>query len=119
MPVERSSRGGRDARGRAVVACILAVGWILAAFAWVTAPPVVENDDVYDLEHSKKYLRELERIGGKAGLLGNDIDGWLASLWEGRTRAYTIASLTVVVAGAYVLLRRAGGAPPGGDARPG
>jgi hypothetical protein len=101
---------------RRVAAAILVAGWTIAAAVWVTAPPPPpQNDDVYDMEHSKKYLLQVERIGGKAAILGTEIDAWLAGLWEGRARAYTIAALTAAVAGGYVLLERAGRAPPGGE----
>ena len=99
------------ARVRFVVAMILIIGWVIAGVAYVTAPPVAENDDVYELEHSKRYTRDLERIGGKADVLANDLNEWLASTWEGKTRAYTIAVLTVLAAGAYVLVTRAGSPP--------
>ncbi len=91
-----------------MVAIILLVGWTAAALLYVTAPsPPEGGDEVYELEHSKKYLREVERIGGKAGVLTNDLSDWLASLWEGRMRACTTAVVTALVAGAYVLLARA------------
>ncbi len=94
-------------RTRVVVAGILLAGWAIAAAVYVSAPPPEpENDDVYDMEHSKKYQLQLEKIGGKAAVLGTEIDAWLAGLWEGRARAYTIAGLTVAVAGAYALLAR-------------
>jgi hypothetical protein len=101
-------------RGRLVVAIILIVGWTIAAGVYVTAPPPApESYEVDDLEHSKKYLRQIEMIGGKAAVFTSELDAWLGSLWEGRNRAYTIASLTVALACGYVLVRRAG--HPGSD----
>ena len=35
--------------------------------------PVEENADVEDLQHSKRHLRDLERIAGKSGVLVNDL----------------------------------------------
>ena len=82
---------------RLVVAMILLVGWTTAIALYVSAPPVIENDEVYEMEHSKKYLRDIERIGGKA----------------------TVPLLAggVSVAGAYVLVSRSG-RPDAGDDRP-
>src|SRR5690242_9517379 len=91
-------------RSYLVGAGILAAGWTLAAVAYRGAGPALTgDDDVYDLEHSRKYLRQLEQIGGKAGIFANDLRDWLSGFWHGRSLAYTIAVLTVLVALAYVL----------------
>ncbi len=94
------------------MASILLVGWTLAAVSYVTAPAPVDDQEMQDLQQSKKYVRELERIGGKAGVLAEDLNDWIAALWEGTARAYTVAGLTVVVAAAYALARRAGRPEP-------
>lgn len=98
--------------GRRVVAAILIVGWAIALGAYLTAPaPVAEDEqvsgEIYDMEHSKTHLRQIEMIGGKAAVFTAELNDAIASLWEGRNRAYTIAGLTVAVAGGYVLIRRA------------
>ena len=100
-----SSSHARVTRGRLVVACILALGWSIAAGVYLTAAPAVEDDEVYEMEHSKKSLRDIERIGGKAAVFTSELNERVAGLWRGRTLAYTIAGLTAVVALAYVLLR--------------
>ena len=88
-------------RHRTVAAAILAVGWAIALGVYVSATPVVENPEVEDIEHSKAYLRQTEMIGGKAAVLGNDLREWFDSLWNGQRLAFTIAVMTIVVAGAY------------------
>ncbi len=94
-------------RRRAVLAAILGAGVVLAAIAYVTAPPPEEESaDVDELIHSKRHLRDVERISGKSGVLANDLDEWLASLWEGRTRAVTVLVGASVVAGVYALATR-------------
>ena len=100
-----SSSDARVARGRLVVACILALGWSIAAGVYLSAAPAVEDDEVYAMEHSKKSQRDIERIGGKAAVFTSELNERIASLWHGQTLAYTIAGLTAVVALAYVLLR--------------
>lgn len=105
------SRDGlrRRAIGRiwAPVAGILAVGWGVAIAVYVTVAPVVEDELVEDWEHSRRYVREIERIGGKAAVFANDMNRWLASLWQGRTLAYTIALITAAVALGWFLVARA------------
>ena len=103
-------------RSRLVVAVILIVGWTIAAAVYVgSPPPAAEDAEIDEMEHTKKYLRDVEIVGGKAAVFTSELNAWLASLWEGRRRAYTIAFLTVAVAGAYVLLERAGRPIPGDD----
>jgi hypothetical protein len=94
-------------RRHLVASTILGIGLVAALAVYATATPVVEDPDVYDMEHSKRSDLELERIGGKAALLGNQIDEWVASLWQGRNLAYTIAAITLLVTGAYWLATRA------------
>ena len=65
---------------------------------YVMAGPRVEDDDLYDIEHSKRYLRQVEMIGGKAGLLANDLREWSSGLFHGRSLAYTIAVVTPIIA---------------------
>ncbi len=100
---------------------ILLVGLSAAGAAYVAAP--VETDDpelreeVRDVLRSRRYERDLERIGGKANLLVSDLDAWLSSLWQGTARAYTLAALTAFVATAYALATRGGGRPDPPDRR--
>ncbi len=96
-----------------LTAGILGFGWATALIVYVTAATGVEDDDLYDIEHSKRYLRQVEMIGGKAGLLANDLREWLSGFFHGRSLAYTIAVVTAIIALAAHLLqkRRAGEAP--------
>lgn len=56
---------------------------------------------------SKRYVRELERFGGKAAVLFDEFDRWFGSLWRGRRLGSTIAVLGAAVAFALYLLSRA------------
>jgi hypothetical protein len=108
MAGERSERSEPIARHRLVVAIVLIVGWSIAAALYVGAPPPVPEDpDIYDMEHSKKYVRDIERIGGKAAVFTSELNAWVGGLWEGRNRAYTTAGITIVVAAGYLLTQRA------------
>jgi len=90
-----------------VVAAILAIGWAISLGVYLISPAVDEDDDdVYELEHSKRHLRDVERLGGKSAVLANDLDEWIASLWRGKTRGYTLACGTVLIAAGYALATR-------------
>lgn len=110
-----------DARSRAdrllVLAAILVVGWSIAGAMYLTAPPDAVDEDVYDLTHSRRYEREVERFAGKAALLGNDLREWIEGQWEGRRRARTVAVLTALAAGGYAFATRPRRAPGDGDRR--
>jgi hypothetical protein len=89
-----------------LTAAILGSGWATALMVYVMAGRRVEDDDVYEMEHSKRYLRQVEMIGGKAGLLANDLREWLAGLFHGQSLAYTIAVVTALVALAAHLFQK-------------
>jgi len=92
-------RSSAEDRVRLVKRLILACGLAGAAVIWfVNAPP---PDAGLDLESSKGYLRQMEVVGGTANLLASEFRNWLAGLWHGRTLAYTVAVLTVLVAFVY------------------
>ena len=74
-----------------------ALGLCLAIFVYVTAAPTPHDPPGYNPFDSKKYLRELEMYGGKINVLAVEFRQWWASLWHGRTLAYTIAALTLLL----------------------
>lgn len=101
-PPRERSPANLAPRTWATAAGILAVGWSVAVVVYLTAAPVVEDDLVDDWEHSKKYLMQLERLGGKAAVLGSEMNQWFAGLWQGRNLAYTIAFAAAAAAAAYL-----------------
>lgn len=46
---------------------------------------------------SKAYRRELERFGGKASLVLDDLSRWYSGLWRGKRLAFTLAALTIAL----------------------
>ena len=88
-----------EARVRLVSRAILAVGFASAVVIYFvnTAPPA----SGYELEDSKKYLREMEVYGGKANVLAAGFRHWLNGLWHGRSLAFTVAVISVFLALAY------------------
>ncbi len=55
---------------------------------------------LYELnpEYSKQYLRALELYGGQANVLAYEIREWFVGLWHGKSLAYIVAGVTIVVA---------------------
>ena len=90
------------ARVHRVSRAILAVGFAAAAVIYfVNGAPDASG---FELEESKKYLREMEVFGGKANLLASQLRHWFDGLWHGRTLAFTIAVISVLLALAYEFL---------------
>jgi len=48
----------------------------------------------------------MQTYGGDANVLASEIRLWFASLWHGQRLAFTIAFLTLLVAGVYWLYTR-------------
>jgi hypothetical protein len=59
-----------------------------------------EGGSVYPLrpEDSKKYIRDLELYGGRANVLVTEFRLWLVGLWQGKSLAFIIAFITVLIA---------------------
>jgi len=60
---------------------------------------VVGGGSVYSIkpENSKIYLHDLELYGGKAGVLADEFRRWFVGLWQGKTLAFTIAFITILI----------------------
>ena len=91
----------RRTRVTQVTALILGMGLGLAATLWVLTPPPAPNPLGFEPEDSKKYLRQMEMIGGKANVVASQLQAWFDSLWHGRGLPRTVAVLTVVLAGTF------------------
>jgi hypothetical protein len=48
-------------------------------------------------EDSKMFLRDLELYGGKANVLAYQLRSWFVRLWHGKSLAFTVACITIVV----------------------
>jgi hypothetical protein len=53
------------------------------------------------------YLRQVEVIGGKSAVFTSELNESIESLFVGKNRAYSLAVMSVVLAGGYLLYRRA------------
>ncbi|MDR2017622.1 MAG: hypothetical protein LBQ00_01880 [Syntrophobacterales bacterium] len=56
-----------------------------------------QGEDFTSPQDSKKYLRELEVYGGKTNVLATEIRVWFAGLWQGKSLAYMVACIGVLV----------------------
>ena len=98
--------GARSTRCRLAAGGVLAVGWAIALAIYATAEPVVQDPDVEEAQLSKSYERQLEVFGGKAALVGTQLEEGFASLWHGQRLACTVGVLTAIAAlGSYVVCR--------------
>jgi hypothetical protein len=78
-------------------AVILAAGAAGAVFIYLTAGDVPDSALGYEVEESKRYMRDLELYGGKANVLAAEFMNWFRGLWHGRSLAFTVAFVAVVV----------------------
>ncbi len=97
-----------------ITRCLLVLGFGAALVIFLTAAPVTVDPLLGDPLENKKYLRELQVIGGKANVLSAEFQDWCAAQWEGQLLARTVAVLTIVV----TLLFRFVASHPGNAARP-
>jgi hypothetical protein len=99
---------------------VLAIGLASAVLIYGTAEDkpetgvgyVIVDGGVYAIPHgaSRTYIRDLERFGGKAAVLFDELNRWFAGLWGGKALATTVAWISVFVA--LVLFAAAKLAPP-------
>ena len=89
--------------GLAGGATIYALGGEPEATAYVTV-----GDTAYavDPTTSKAYARQIERFGGKAALLFDDLNRWFTRRWQGKQLGITLAALGAVVALALFAIAR-------------
>jgi hypothetical protein len=92
-----------QARRSFVAAGILLAGFAAALAIYLTATPPPDNPLGYRPEDSKRYLREMEVYGGKANVLASEFRQWFDGLWHGRSLAFTVACLSVLLALAFLI----------------
>ncbi|NVO00553.1 MAG: hypothetical protein HXX17_14640 [Geobacteraceae bacterium] len=87
-------------------AVILACGAVASIVIYLKATSVEENLLVDGFLESKAYRHELERYGGKLNVVSDDLLRWFNSLWQGETLAFTIATITLLIASLLFWLAR-------------
>jgi hypothetical protein len=80
-----------------ISAIILAVGLFSAVLIYLKAVPPPDSTLIHDFENSKRYIHDLELYGGKMNVLADQFRRWFNGLWEGKSLAYMVASITILV----------------------
>lgn len=89
-------------RFRLIIAAILVLGLGSAILIYLFAETAPANPLGYEPAESKMYVHDMLLYGGKANLLGSEFADWLGGLWHGKRLAFTVACITLLVAGAYL-----------------
>ena len=55
-------------------------------------------------EDSKVYMHDLELYGGKANVLAAEFLSWFGGLWRGKSLAFTVAFLTIIVSFGFFIV---------------
>jgi hypothetical protein len=95
------------ARCYITTAIILIAGLGSALAIYATADEIPENPFA-EYENSKRFLNGVERLGGKTAVLAHDLSRWFSALWQGEQLAFTVAIITIVVAGGYYFIESCG-----------
>ena len=93
-------------RMRRLARWTLILGLAAAALIYLTAHPPPPEPLGTDPLDTKRYLRELEVLGGKGNVLGLQFRQWFAGLWQGRALAGTVAALSGLLAALFRWLGR-------------
>ena len=48
-------------------------------------------------ENSKKYVHDLELMGGKPAVLADEFSRWFIGLWHGKSLAFTVAFIAIFI----------------------
>jgi hypothetical protein len=57
-------------------------------------------------EDSKPYLRGLQLYGGTANVIADELRRWFVGLWHGKSLAWTLACITILVSSAVFYTAR-------------
>lgn len=88
-------------------ALVMVLGALAAAVIFIMAEvaeinPSADSSDgtvyVSPPEDTKRYRHDLERFGGKAAVMADDLNRWFASLWQGKRLAATVGVLAFLLA---------------------
>jgi hypothetical protein len=88
----------------AASAAVLVVGLGAAALLYLFADDEGESAALYEMQISKRYVRQLQQFGGRASVLFDELNRWFSGLWHGTSLAVTVAWLSVLAAAALFLV---------------
>ena len=89
-----------------IAAIILLIGLGSAVFIYLISDNDSGSSLVDEFEGSKKFKHELELYGGKWNVVANELIQWFTGLWQGKTLAFTIAFITIVISLGFFLTAR-------------
>ncbi len=108
-----------DLRARLYISglVILVFGLLGAALIYATAEDEPEDAAGYVMidgkaypippSASKRYVRDLQRFGGKSAVLFDELGRWFAARWQGKALGVTLAWISVLAAlGIFLVARR-------------
>ena len=81
----------------------------LGSAVWAYRVAVVDSASeaiVAAAKNTKQYEYQMETYGGKSNLLATEVTEWFVGLWHGRHLAYTLATLSVVIASLFFFYAR-------------
>ena len=85
---------------------IFVAGLFAGLFVYLKANVEPVDMTIYQIEHSKKYLRSLQVYAGEMAVVEDEFCRWFKSIWHGRSLAYTIVCITVLLSGMFYLAGR-------------
>ncbi len=77
---------------------ILLGGLIGAVLIYVFADTDGAPDSAREIVSGRMYQHNVELMGGKFAVYADQFSQWFAGLWQGRSLAFTVATLTVAIA---------------------
>lgn len=105
--------------GLVLVAGLSLAGWIYLAAVRQAAADLAQADTsilMLNPEHSKKFLHDLQVYGGKANVLMFKFKLWLEEVFQGKSLAAIIATLSLLVSGGlFYAGSQASDIPPSGS----
>lgn len=84
---------------------VLLLGMASSTAIYLTVEDIPENV-FHDYEHSKIFRHEMEAVGGKLNMLLSELCCEFARLWQGKTLAYSVATLTIVLSSVIFMVER-------------
>jgi len=104
---------GQRTRPYLIPTVILFFGFGAALAIYLTAANKAEDIAGYETEggylypiapeDSKTYMRNLELFGGKTNVLAREFIQWFSALWHGKSLAFTVAFITILISVGFLL----------------
>jgi len=113
-------RVNRKTRLNLAAAFILLSGLTGSAIIYLNALGFSDTPPEYEFEGTKQYVHDLELYGGKANVLATEFGKWFNGLWHGKSLAFTLAIITILISlGLFLVAHHVPPAESGSDNRNG